>query len=107
MTAPSPKPWDKPFRIPKGMNWADAMQRLVNDRLPEVEFRAVPIKFDVPVNLVFGHDPSDNNPWRDMEDMASVAGYQLVRKDWVVSFEPAPPIDAGSWKFESDDEESP
>lgn len=35
---------------------------------------------------------------------AMVAGYQLIRKDWVVSFEPAPPIDVGSWKFESDEE---
>ena len=104
MNEPSPKPWDKPLTIPAGVNWADAIQRMVNECMPEhVEFRVKPTELKTPVKLVFGTDP-EADPWRDMEDMAAIAGYQLVRKDWVVSFEPLPPVDAGSWRFE---EESP
>lgn len=99
------QPWGRPFTIPAGMNWADAIQRMVNERMPEqIEFRVkTPTELKTSVKLVFGTDPAAD-PWRDMEEMAMVAGYQLVRKDWVVSLEPLPPIDAGSWKFESDED---
>lgn len=89
------KPWDKPFHIPSGLNYADAIQRMVADRYPAMEFRCPPVEYTTP-HLVFGlQDDEDDyppNPWRDIEDMACAIGYRVYFKYWVCVMEQMPPI---------------
>lgn len=86
------RPWDKPFHVPSGTNYAVAIQRMITDRYPAVEFRFPEVKYTTP-HLIFGHPNSEcpPDPWQDIQDMACAIGHRVYFKDWVCVLEQLPP----------------
>lgn len=100
------KPWDKPFHVPSGTNYADAIQRMITDRYPAgVEFRFPEVKYTTP-HLIFGHPNSEcpPDPWQDIQDMACAIGHRIYFKDWVCVMEQLPDLgfDEPTWTFLKD-----
>ena len=67
--------WERPF-IVNGMNYADAVEAMVRNRLPtQTEFSMVSTQRVTPL-LIFGLDQQSSDPWQDITELAMAIGYE-------------------------------
>jgi hypothetical protein len=76
MTELNPKPWDKPFHIPDGVNVAAAIQAMVKHCLPDQQFLVGHAEKTTDAHYYFGLTAS-SDPWVDMQELAAFYDFDL------------------------------
>jgi hypothetical protein len=65
--------WEQPYVVPAGLTYSQAVQAMVQDRLPtQVDFSITSVPQVVPL-LVYGMDQG-SDPWQDIQDLAAACG---------------------------------
>lgn len=83
--------WQMPFTVPGGMNYGDAVQAMVKDRLPsQTDFSIASTTTVLPEIVVFGLQQG-GDPWQDIQDLATAIGYEcFFDPRGVFTFRPVP-----------------
>lgn len=96
--------WAMPFTVPSGLNYGDAAQAMVLDRLPsQVDF-AISSTENVTPLLVYGM-AQGGDPWQDIQDLATAIGFEaFFDSRGVFVFRPVPDPSVGDpvWVFDED-----
>lgn len=65
--------WQQPYVVPAGLTYSEAVQAMVQDRLPtQTDFSITSVPQIVPL-LVYGMDQG-SDPWQDIQDLAAAVG---------------------------------
>jgi hypothetical protein len=83
--------WQMPFTVPGGMNYGDAVQAMVKDRLPsQTDFSIASTTTVLPEVVVYGL-AQGGDPWQDIQDLATAIGYEcFFDPRGVFTFRPVP-----------------
>lgn len=96
--------WAMPFTLPGGMNYGDAAQAMVSDRLPsQTDFAISSTNVQTPL-LVYGMQQG-GDPWQDIQDLATAIGFEaFFDASGVFTFRPVPDPSVGDavWEFDED-----
>lgn len=93
--------WAGTYVINAGTNYATAIRRLIEDRLPEAQFNFISTTRTTP-RLVLGQQSQDD-PWADARNLAADIGCELyfdARGLCTLREEPDPASDPAVWEFE-------
>ena len=96
--------WAMPFTVPSGLNYGDAAQSMVLNRLPsQVDF-AISSTENITPLLVYGM-AQGGDPWQDIQDLATAIGFEaFFDSRGVFVFRPIPDPSVGDpvWVFDED-----
>jgi hypothetical protein len=67
--------WEDVYFVPSGTNYADAIQDIIEDRLPGTQYNFASTEHTTP-KLIFGMS-MDSDPWQDAQDLATAIGMEL------------------------------
>lgn len=77
----------QPWSVPAGANYVDEIVRLITNRYPQAQFRAVPRRHVTPALII----DEQEDPWEHAVNMAGSIGYRLYADvDGVFVLEPQP-----------------
>jgi hypothetical protein len=96
--------WAQPFTLPGGMNYGDAAEAMVLNRLPsQTDFSIASTQVITPL-LVYGMTQG-GDPWQDIQDLATAIGFEaFFDASGVFTFRPVPNPNVGDpvWVFDED-----
>lgn len=96
--------WAMPFTLPSGMNYGDAAEAMVLNRLPSQTRFALSSTEHVTPLLVYGMTQG-GDPWQDIQDLATAIGFEaFFDASGVFVFRPVPDPNVGDpvWTFDED-----
>jgi hypothetical protein len=95
--------WQQPFTVPSGMNYGDAAQAMVLDRLPsQTAFSLSSTTRVLPDVVVYGMQQG-GDPWQDISELAQAIGFEcFFDPNGVFIFRPVPDPTTGDavWVFD-------
>jgi hypothetical protein len=97
--------WQQPFTVPSGLNYGDAAQAMVLDRLPsQTAFSISSTTRTLPDVVVYGLQQG-GDPWQDVAELAQAIGFEcFFDPNGVFIFRPVPDPTTGDpvWEFDED-----
>lgn len=97
--------WQEPFTVASGLNYGDAIQAMVLDRLPsQTQFSISSTTRTLPDVVVYGLTQG-GDPWQDCRELAQAIGYEcFFDPNGIFVFQPVPDPTVGDpvWEFDED-----
>lgn len=68
--------WTQPFALAAGTNTGQAIQQVIENRMPGLRYNIEPTDNTIPATTL-GADPNNNDPWADVSSLASSDGLEV------------------------------
>lgn len=97
--------WQQPFTVAAGLNYGDAIQSMVLDRLPSQTLFSISSTTRVLPDVVVYGLTQGGDPWQDCRELAQAIGFEcFFDPNGVFVFRPVPDPTVGDpvWEFDED-----